>query len=158
LKLDVVVLSPLWRRAPKANAKARSAVRAAVALCGVALAANAEAALHLADDAHVRSLNARWRGKDTATNVLSFPAARADAISAAPLLGDIIVAYETLERESAEMNVGFDDHFLHLTVHGFLHLIGFDHETVKQARLMEGLERRILGHLGLADPYPDQEP
>lgn len=133
-------------------------MRAAVDLCGIALAANAEAALHLADDAHVRVLNARWRDKDAATNVLSFPAAKADAIAAAPLLGDVVVAYETLEREAAEMDVAFDDHFLHLTVHGFLHLIGFDHETVKQAQAMEGLERRILSHLGLADPYPDQEP
>jgi probable rRNA maturation factor len=148
----------LWRRVPKANAKARGAIKAAVALCGVALADNAEAALHLADDAHVRGLNARWRGKDVPTNVLSFPAAKAGALATAPLLGDVVVAYETLEREAAEMNVAFDDHFLHLAVHGFLHLLAFDHETVKQAREMEGLERRILGHLGLADPYPDQEP
>lgn len=158
MKLDVVVASPLWRRVPKANSKARGAIKTAVALCGVALAANAEAALHLADDAHVQGLNARWRGKDAPTNVLSFPAAKSDALATAPLLGDIVVAYETLGREAVEMNVAFDDHFLHLAVHGFLHLLGFDHETVKQAREMEGLERRILGHLGLADPYPDQEP
>jgi len=155
LKLDIIAVSPLWRRAPGARSSARKAIGAAAKLCGVALSPKAEAALQLSDDAKVRALNARWRGKDVATNVLSFPAARTDGLAAAPLLGDIVVAYETLALEAERQHVPFNDHFLHLTVHGFLHLVGFDHETPGQARKMENLERRILAELDIADPYQD---
>jgi len=124
-------------------------------MSGVALHPQAEAALHLADDARLQELNARWRGKDKPTNVLSFPLARAGRVSEAPLLGDIFVSHQTLVREAERQGKSFDDHFIHLTIHGFLHLLGFDHETVKQARQMEGLETRILAELDVADPYRD---
>jgi len=124
-------------------------------MSGVALHPQAEAALHLADDARLQELNARWRGKDKPTNVLSFPLAQPGRVAEAPLLGDIFVSHQTLVREAERQGKSFDDHFIHLTIHGFLHLLGFDHETVKQARQMEGLETRILAELDVADPYRD---
>ena len=155
MKLDIVAASPLWRRAPGARAKARVAIRAAADVSGVSLRPDAEVALHLADDARLRALNAQWRGKDAPTNVLSFPLAQPARVAEAPLLGDIFVSFQTLEAEAGRQGKSFDHHFIHLTVHGFLHLLGFDHETVKQARQMEGLEVRILAKLDVADPYRD---
>ncbi len=153
MKLEILAASPLWRRAPFARAGARKALAAAARRCGVKLLARAEVSLHLADDSHVRALNAQWRGIDKPTNVLSFPAADPKRLAAAPMLGDIVLAYETLAREAAEQGLSLEAHFLHLTVHGFLHLAGFDHQTVKQARQMEGLETEILAGLGIGDPY-----
>jgi len=155
VKLEIIAASSLWRQRPKVRSKARTAIRAAGDLSGVALHPKAEAALHLADDARLRELNAQWRGKDAPTNVLSFPLAQAGRVADAPLLGDIFVSFQTLEAEAERQGKSFDDHFIHLTVHGFLHLLGFDHETVKQARQMEGLEVRILAKLDVADPYRD---
>jgi probable rRNA maturation factor len=155
LKLDIIALSPLWRQAPGAKTTARKAISAAARVCGVALSPEAEAALHLSDDARVRALNSLWRGKDAATNVLAFPAGKRGDVADARLLGDVVIAYETVAREAEQLDLAFNDHFVHLTVHGFLHLIGFDHETDAQAREMEGLERRILADLDIADPYQD---
>jgi probable rRNA maturation factor len=74
-----------------------------------------------------------------------------------PMLGDIIIARETLEREAAELEKSFDDHLTHLLVHGFLHLLGYDHMNSAEAEIMEGLETRILAQLGLSDPYEGQD-
>jgi probable rRNA maturation factor len=97
----------------------------------------------------VRDLNARFRGKDAPTNVLSFPAPE----SAWPHLGDIALAYGVCRREADGQDKSFAHHVMHLTVHGVLHLLGYDHETDAEAEVMEGLERAILGGLGLPDPY-----
>lgn len=105
------------------------------------------------DDAHIRKLNARWRGKDSATNVLSFPAgAQPEAEGPVPL-GDIVLAFETVAREAAAEDKKPEHHVAHLLVHGFLHLLGYDHETDEQAETMEALERRILHALAIGDPY-----
>lgn len=101
----------------------------------------------LTDDDEVRQLNARWRGQDKPTNVLSFPAG--DAV----LLGDVVLAFETVEREAAAQGKRFGDHLSHLVVHGALHLIGYDHVKAGDAAAMEALERRVLAGLGIADPY-----
>ena len=103
----------------------------------------------LADDAHVRDINARFRDKDRPTNVLSFPAPD----SAAPHLGDLILAYGVCAEEAKAQGKTLADHLAHLTVHGVLHLLGRDHEDDAEAEEMEAEEREILAALGVADPY-----
>lgn len=119
-----------------------------------------EVSILLADDDTVQGLNASFRGKNTPTNVLSFPAlddddlALMDPAATVPLtLGDIVLALETLEREAVEQNKTLQAHFTHLLVHGFLHLIGYDHEEEDDAVEMETLEIRILDRLGITNPY-----
>ncbi len=115
----------------------------------------------LADDAAVHELNRTWRGKDSPTNVLSFPATETvegavpePEFDGVPLeLGDIALAYETCERESLAQGKRFADHVAHLVLHGTLHLLGYDHLADDQAQRMEALEIRILAGLGIADPY-----
>ena len=95
---------------------------------------------------------------DKATNVLSFPAFSPLPLAEKPLLGDLAVALETVQREAAQDGKTVPDHLSHLIVHGFLHLLGHDHETSAEAEAMEALERRILAALGIADPYAETEP
>jgi probable rRNA maturation factor len=97
-------------------------------------------------------MNAHWRSKDTATNVLSFPAAPSPG-PGPHHLGDIVLACETVEREARAQDKPFDHHLVHLVVHGFLHLIGYDHDTDDEAEEMERRERDILARLGIPDPY-----
>jgi probable rRNA maturation factor len=153
LRVEFAATSRRWRAAPAVRTLARQAIAAAEAECAVALRPGAELCIHLADDAHVRELNAHWRGLDKATNVLSFPAADAARIEAARLLGDIVLAFETVAREAEAEGKPIVDHYRHLVVHGFLHLIGFDHERDDEAQRMEAMETRILARLGVADPY-----
>ena len=101
----------------------------------------------------MRRLNRDYRGKDKPTNVLSFPRRRLLAGRLGPLLGDIVLAAETVAREAEDEGLALDDHLTHLIVHGFLHLLGYDHEDEAEAAVMEGLETAILGGLGIADPY-----
>ena len=113
------------------------------------------AAIALSDDEHVAALNADYRGKPSATNVLSFPAAP-DLPGVTPegrFLGDIILAAETVMREAAELDIPPRHHVQHLVVHGLLHLTGFDHDTDEEAEVMEALETRILATLDIPDPY-----
>lgn len=122
-------------------------------------AGDAEVGVLFADDAFVRDLNARWRGQDKPTNVLSFPAAapevRDPAAHGPHALGDIVLAYETVAREAREAGKPFDHHAAHLLVHGFLHLLGYDHESDADAALMEAREARILETLDIPDPYAE---
>ncbi|MGR6466978.1 rRNA maturation RNase YbeY [Rhizobium sp. PAMB 3182] len=118
-----------------------------------------ELSLVFADDEMIRGINAEWRGKDKATNVLSFPAFPLEPGGMpGPMLGDIIIAKETVEREASELDKTFDEHLTHLLVHGFLHLFGYDHIETSEAEEMEELETRILAVLGLSDPYQGQDP
>ena len=123
---------------------------------------DAELAIMLTDDGGIRTLNRNWRGIDKATNVLSFPALQPTGDTgpddAPRMLGDIAIAYETTRREADEEHKLFDHHLSHLAVHGFLHLIGYDHENDAEAEAMEGLEREILAQLGIPDPYADRVP
>jgi probable rRNA maturation factor len=165
LSLDISVPSPLWRRLPRARFIARETIAAAAAESGgpsvdrpeerasFQLLCGAEVSLCLADDAALHALNLRWRGVDKPTNVLSFPSAPLDRLGDATTLGDIALAYETLGRESDDLGISFADHYRHLLAHGFLHLIGYDHETEAEAERMEALETKILARLGAADPY-----
>jgi probable rRNA maturation factor len=148
LSLDISAPSPLWRRLPRARPIARETIAAAAAESSLS---EGDVSLSLADDSALRALNLSWRGIDKPTNVLSFPAPPGRPGDAT--LGDIALAYETLAREADDLGVSLADHYRHLLVHGFLHLIGYDHETDAEAERMEGLETRILAQLGVSDPY-----
>jgi probable rRNA maturation factor len=146
LTIDVLVVSDRWA----ADGKLKSAVRRAVAQAGAALSTTAsELAIVLADDSTLRALNRDWRGIDAPTNVLSFPAKNA----AAGYLGDVILAHETIAREARNEGKPFAHHVAHLAVHGFLHLLGYDHERQTDALKMERTERQILRRLAIPDPY-----
>jgi len=149
LKIDVLVDSDLWQE----PAKMRSTVRRAVAQAAATTSTNGtELAIVLTDDSAIRQLNRLWRGIDAPTNVLSFPSKR--AADAPPHLGDVVLAYETVAREAKAEHKPFAHHLAHLAVHGFLHLIGHDHEREADAEAMEQAERDILRRLGIPDPYP----
>jgi len=152
-KVEVIESSRRWRAAPGIEKLARRAIAASLQASGARILDGAEVSVLLADDAEMRALNERWRGAAKPTNVLSFPAAAPDKIAAAPLLGDIVVAFETAEREAVEERKTFADHVAHLIVHGFLHLLGFDHQSAGEADRMEALEIGALARLGIADPY-----
>jgi probable rRNA maturation factor len=149
--VDIQVQSPLWDSEPAAE----ETVREAIAAAAKRVPAAGEVSVALTDDAAIRTLNRDWRGFDKPTNVLSFPAS-APKIKGFPiLLGDIIIAYETLAREAGEEDKPVLHHLAHLAVHGYLHLLGYDHQTDSEANAMEGLEREILNVLRIADPYRD---
>ncbi|MBI0176929.1 rRNA maturation RNase YbeY [Bartonella apis] len=117
---------------------------------------DSELSLVFTDDANIRTINAKWRHIDKATNVLSFPAFPIQpGQQPGPILGDIVIARETVQREAQEENKSFDDHLSHLIVHGLLHLTGYDHQNDEEAEQMESLERKILASLGISDPYND---
>ncbi len=151
VKLDISVPSPLWRGLPRARGLARETIAACIA--ETEMREGAEVSLCLADDARLRAFNLRWRGIDKPTNVLSFPSGPRDRSGEASTLGDIALAYETLKREAEDLDVPLAHHYRHLVAHGFLHLIGYDHQTDEEAERMEALETRILARLGAADPY-----
>jgi probable rRNA maturation factor len=132
----------------------RRAIRAAAAMA----AASGELAVMLVDDRAIRALNRNWRGKDKATNVLAFPAQSAWTArhtGRAPIqpLGDVVIAFETVRREAAAARMPFGHHLAHLAVHGFLHLIGYDHAAEAEAEAMEAMEVAILARLHVPDPY-----
>ena len=148
LNIDVVVKSKLWNRKKGVKSTAR---RAIVKAAGVLSTPSSELAIVLTDDSTIRLLNRDWRGVDAPTNVLSFPANRAGG--ATPFIGDIVLAYETITREARAEHKPFAHHTAHLAVHGFLHLLGYDHVRKKDAEEMEQLERDILRRLRIPDPY-----
>jgi probable rRNA maturation factor len=127
--------------------------RAADAAWNAAGSGVAELSVLLSDDAEVQVLNRDYRGKDKPTNVLSFPAGDDGAPGRPRLLGDVVLALETIEREAIAQSKPLADHLSHLTVHGVLHLLGHDHEIETQATVMEALETEVLSSLGVADPY-----
>jgi len=131
-------------------------VLAALAGARPKIAGAAELSIVLTDDAEQQELNRDWRGKDAPTNVLSFP--QIEPFSPViGILGDIVLAHETLEREAADLDKPLEHHFTHLVVHGFLHILGYDHLTEDEALVMEGLETQILAGLGVPDPYADND-
>lgn len=109
-----------------------------------------EISLLFTDNEQVQDLNKTYRGKDKPTNVLSFPTSSNIEI---PILGDVVLAFETVEREAHEQGISLPDHIAHLLVHGYLHLQGLDHETDADALVMEGLEIKVLAGLGICNPY-----
>ena len=126
----------------------------ALSQSGARVKGAAELSILLTNDEEQHALNKEWRGKDSSTNVLSFPQIEPFG-PVAGLLGDITLARETLEREAVELDKSFTDHFTHLVVHGFLHILGYDHTTDEEALQMESLETQILASLGVDDPYAE---
>ena len=145
-----------WDRRTDWKTLADRAVRAAVACSRHAELAQGqcEVSVKFTSDEEVRGLNSTWRGKDKATNVLSFPMADENELECAHMLGDIVLAHGVCAAESAERKVAIEAHATHLVVHGTLHLLGYDHETNEaDAALMEQTEREALASIGVADPY-----
>jgi probable rRNA maturation factor len=155
LAVDILVESEAWRKLPEAEEIVRRAIASAATSSVEIYRRNAEVSILLCDDKTIASLNACWRGQEKPTNVLSFPALPLQG--AAPdeniPLGDIAIAYETLVREAEENGKTAPDHLSHLVVHGFLHLLGYDHHMDEEAERMERLERDILARMGISDPY-----
>jgi probable rRNA maturation factor len=152
-----------WDSSRSWDRLARRAAEAAIAESAYPQLADSERAVEisvtLTSDEQVRALNAKWRGKDKATNVLSFPMAdeldlsRATVAERELLLGDIILAHGVCKAEAAEKGVSFEEHAMHLLVHGTLHLLGYDHLEDRDAVDMEAREVRALKRLGIANPY-----
>ena len=130
------------------------AVAAACEAAGLAVDADAELSILFTDDETVQKLNREWRGIDRPTNVLSFAATT--PAGSGPLLGDVVLAYETVAREAELEDIALEHHVAHLVVHGFFHLFGYDHETDETAATMEALEKEALAKLAIADPYGDR--
>jgi len=151
--IDLAIPCARWRRAvPKVATVATEAARAALGQAGRSIR-DAELSLVLADDVTVAGLNGRWRHRAGPTNVLAFPGGGRPDSAAPLLLGDVILAFETVAREAKEQGKTLPDHLRHLVIHGVLHLLGHDHEDAATARRMEATEKRILALLGVADPY-----
>ncbi len=164
LVVETTVAAPGWDSAVDWEALASNAGAAALGEtphAGLDRAGYAvEVAVRLADDVEVQGLNRQYRGKDRPTNVLSFPMVQPDLIDGLAnsddgevLLGDIVLAWETVAAEAAAKALSPADHAAHLIVHGMLHLLGYDHDGDAQGTAMEAIETAALARLGLADPY-----
>jgi probable rRNA maturation factor len=153
----------IWETAlPDLDAVCLAAAETALNGAKVELPKLYELSLVLTDDAEIRALNRMWRGQDKPTNVLSFPGDSEGGVIAedAPvLLGDVVIAFETLRREveTDHLAASLSDHLSHLVVHGVLHLLGYDHEIDAEAEEMEQLEIELLADLGIPNPYADHE-
>lgn len=157
IAVDVSVEAGDWPAGEDLEALASACVAAGVVRLGLQ-EADSELSVLFTDDAAIRALNAEWRGKDRATNVLSFPAFEiSPGDPPGPLLGDIAIACETVRAEAELEGKPFDNHLRHLIVHGFLHVLGYDHENDADAEKMEDAERAILADMGVPDPYSEAE-
>ncbi len=150
--VDLAIENPSWTALGDLQTLAERAAEAALREAGFHSEEITELSCLFSDDAAVQKLNAEWRGLDKPTNVLSFPAT---GPGAELLLGDVVLAFETIAREAAADNKPIRDHVTHLIVHGVLHLVGHDHEVDEEADAMEALEARALQRLGLANPYAE---
>lgn len=154
VRLDVAIGYAL----PRAGIPAAMSFRRWVAAALAGRIREADLAIRLVDVEEGRALNRHYRGKDYATNVLSFPAELPEGLPKGvklPLLGDLVICAPVVAREAREQGKPLNAHYAHLTVHGCLHLLGWDHEDPREAEAMEQLERDILAGLGLPDPYLD---
>ena len=149
IAIAILVEAGEWPGEDALAATAKAALAAAVDVLALEIGEPPELSLVFTDDAHIRELNAAWRGKDKPTNVLSFPAEENDD----RYLGDVAIAYGVVRREARQSGKRFADHLTHLAVHGTLHLLGHDHMKPREAERMEGLEREILAEFGISDPY-----
>ncbi|HEY4193437.1 MAG TPA: rRNA maturation RNase YbeY [Mesorhizobium sp.] len=152
VEIDLYVEAGAWPDEAALLLLVEKAVAAAFAETGTK--GTSELSIVFSDDAHIQALNAGWRGKDKPTNVLSFPAFPPSRGSLMPpMLGDIVLAAETVARESQLENKPLEHHISHLVIHGLLHLLGHDHETDAEAEEMEAIERAALARLAIPDPY-----
>jgi probable rRNA maturation factor len=155
VEIDVALHCDDWQQASPPVVMLCQRAAAAALVAAADPCNNCELSIVLADDAAVRDLNRDWRDRDVPTNVLAFPG-DTEATNGQPLLiGDVIVAYGVTCAEATRDGKTLANHLSHLVVHGTLHLLGYDHENDAEAHAMEALETRILGGLGIADPYAD---
>lgn len=159
---DIAIEEPKWETALPAfeDTIRRACLSTLSATSFLQTAAHPEISVLLTHDSHIRTLNRDYLGKDKPTNVLSFPSeilkpGQYTHVPEGIILGDIALAYETIDREAQEQGKPFIDHFTHLIIHGLLHLLGYDHEKTQDATQMESLEIHILQQLGIKNPYPD---
>ncbi|OLI47393.1 rRNA maturation RNase YbeY [Xanthomonas oryzae pv. oryzae] len=156
IRLDVAVSYAL----PRAGLPSAVSFRKWVAAALTGRIREADLAVRVVDEKEGCSLNHHYRGKDYATNVLSFPAELPEGLPKGikmPLLGDLVICAPVVAREAAEQGKSLAAHYAHLTVHGTLHLLGWDHDDDKEADAMEQLEREILADLGIDDPYAGEQ-
>lgn len=157
IEIDVLVADARWSALDHPEALARKAVEAAFAAAKAA-PGEAEISVLLTEDGAIRALNRDWRGKDQPTNVLSFQVPQPMNGREPRHLGDIVLAYDTILRESQREAKTLRAHVAHLIVHGTLHLLGHDHETDEEAEVMEALEVQALASLAVDNPYRDASP
>lgn len=153
-QIDIQMQSPLWEAQPLATQTVHDAIATVAAELSTT---GGEVCIVLTDDSAIAKLNWDWRGIDRPTNVLSFPASGQTGHQEPRLFGDIVIAYQTLERECETENRLFLHHLAHLAIHGFLHLSGYDHETDGQADEMEALESKIMSRLNMPDPHVERD-
>jgi probable rRNA maturation factor len=153
IEVDIRAAADAWAALDDVEPLSRRVMDACARLTG----ATGEVAVLLTDDAEMRELNRRWRGKDRPTDVLSFPSRAPGADGDMPFLGDVAISHGVAARDAAVLGRPFTAHFAHLLAHGVLHLLGHDHETEADAARMEPLEVKILAEVGLPDPYAAEE-
>ncbi|WP_455478774.1 rRNA maturation RNase YbeY [Bartonella sp. B10] len=155
IAIDITIKSPQWndkKMLYNITEKALTATMHHIALENIV----SEVSLLFTDNKHIAQINAQWRNQDKPTNVLSFPAFPVKAGQPpGPMLGDIVIAQETVALEAKAEGKSFQDHLTHMIVHGTLHLLGYNHETSDEAHKMERLEREILQKLSIKDPYTE---
>ncbi len=149
LSIDLRIADPRWEGLGDVEALAAHVL----GLASARMETSGEIAILLTDDAEMHALNKQWRGIDKPTDVLSFPSDQPEIPGQPQYLGDVAVGYETALRDAEAMHRPFDGHISHLLVHGFLHLLGYDHIEAQDAKIMEPLEADILAGLGWPDPY-----
>lgn len=151
--LDVSVEAGDWHDIDRFTGLSRKAVDVTCKLAELKMHPETEMGIILTDDSNIKLLNQEHRGKASPTNVLSFPICDADVETKGPMLGDVVLAFETLETEAKTQKKSLDEHFSHLIIHGILHLFGYDHQIDDDANEMEALEISVMRHLGYPDPY-----
>lgn len=150
LSVDLRIADPRWEAA---LSDVETLARRALEHCAAAADVDGEVSVLMTDEAEMQALNRQWRGLDKPTDVLSFPSDGPRIPDQPRHIGDIAIGYETALRDAQALNRLFEAHFSHLLIHGFLHLLGYDHMEAEDAAVMEPLEARILADLGWPDPY-----
>ncbi len=165
IKADVIIAEKLWKTQPDISKKIKALIKKIIPQTSLSeLDTDIEISILLTNDAQIQELNKNYRQKDKPTNVLSFPLLdgkkikngnfkKLDLHTDCLALGDIAISYQTTLQESEEQGKTFENHLTHLIIHSLLHLIGFDHEQEKPARIMENLEVKILATMGINNPY-----
>ena len=156
IAVDVLIEAGDWPDESGLESIVCQVVGAAIEAIHPAFAKGTELSLVFTDDSHIRDINHKFRNIDKATNVLSFPSAPVGDREIGAILGDVVLSRETIVREAKRGGLTIEAHLSHLILHGFLHLLGYDHEDVAEAEVMERLETAILDSLGIADPYAEQ--
>jgi probable rRNA maturation factor len=164
IRTDIIIAEKLWKSYPNISREIKSLIKQITPQTPLSIIKKIEVSILLTNDQQIQELNKNYRHKDKPTNVLSFPLLDGKKIKNGNLknlnlngdylaLGDIVIAYQTVFKEAKDQNKTFQNHLTHLLIHSLLHLIGFDHEKEKDAKIMEGLEIEILANLGIKNPY-----